>query len=160
MKAWLFKWAHELRCPRKLLDKLLDITFPLEKPPAFLTLDDRALTFTGTWPSIEELRAFKPWYQRPSPARILDEVAAERWRQIGKGYTAGHDDKHTERELLDAVICLAGLYNSRAGFGWMWPFSQAPATLPNYRESLVHACALLVTEIERQDRLETPGDPQ
>lgn len=35
--------------------------FPAEKPPAFVSLDDRVLTFRGVWPSVEELRAFKPW---------------------------------------------------------------------------------------------------
>jgi hypothetical protein len=39
----------------------LEFEFASEKPSAFLTLDDRALTFTGTWPSVESLRAFKPW---------------------------------------------------------------------------------------------------
>jgi len=38
-----------------------EIKWPTEKPPAFVTIDDRALTFTGTFPSIEELKAFKPW---------------------------------------------------------------------------------------------------
>ena len=32
-----------------------------EKPPAFLTLDDRAMTFTGRWPNVSDLRKFKPW---------------------------------------------------------------------------------------------------
>lgn len=32
------------------------------KPPAFVTLDDRAVTFIGTWPSVEELKGFKPWH--------------------------------------------------------------------------------------------------
>lgn len=32
-----------------------------EKPPAFLTLDDRAMTFTGEWPDLETLKEFKPW---------------------------------------------------------------------------------------------------
>lgn len=37
------------------------IGWPVEKPPALVTLDDRALTFTGIWPSMEFLKAFKPW---------------------------------------------------------------------------------------------------
>jgi hypothetical protein len=37
------------------------VYFPTEKPPALVTLDDRAITFTGVWPEIADLRAFKPW---------------------------------------------------------------------------------------------------
>lgn len=37
------------------------IKFPWFKPPAKITIDDRALTFTGAWPSITQLDAFKPW---------------------------------------------------------------------------------------------------
>lgn len=82
MKAWLFKWAYELRKPKSLISRLLEITYPLEKPPAFVTIDDRALTFMGTWPTIEELQGFEPWYRRP-PSMVLDEVAAERQDRLG-----------------------------------------------------------------------------
>lgn len=37
------------------------ISFPTEKPPAFVGIDDRILTFKGQWPAIEELKNFKPW---------------------------------------------------------------------------------------------------
>lgn len=44
------------------------IHWPTEKPPAQITIDDRALTFDGTWPRIDELRSFQPWNKRPTGA--------------------------------------------------------------------------------------------
>lgn len=40
---------------------LSQIQWPLQKPAAFLTLDDRAMTFTGEWPDPYVLLKFKPW---------------------------------------------------------------------------------------------------
>lgn len=37
------------------------IDWPTEKPPATITLDDRAVTFAGKWPSMNFLKNFKPW---------------------------------------------------------------------------------------------------
>lgn len=39
------------------------IEWPWFKPPAAISIDDRALTFTGNWSDFapERLRAFKPW---------------------------------------------------------------------------------------------------
>lgn len=42
-----------------------NLEWPLEKPAAFVTIDDRALTFDGTWPPIEALKNFLPWNKRP-----------------------------------------------------------------------------------------------
>lgn len=33
----------------------------VDKPPAFVTIDDRAITFMGTFPTIDALKSFKPW---------------------------------------------------------------------------------------------------
>jgi hypothetical protein len=38
-----------------------DVRFTRWKPAAVVTIDDRALTFTGRWPDLKVLRAFKPW---------------------------------------------------------------------------------------------------
>lgn len=35
--------------------------FVTEKPPAFLGIDDRVLTFKGIWPTVEEMKNFKTW---------------------------------------------------------------------------------------------------
>ena len=40
------------------------VKFPTEKPPAMVTIDDRAITFDGTWPAIEELKTFQSWNKR------------------------------------------------------------------------------------------------
>lgn len=40
------------------------LSFPLWKPPAHVTIDDRALTFTGTWPTLAEIVEFRPWNRR------------------------------------------------------------------------------------------------
>jgi hypothetical protein len=40
------------------------IQFGTNKPSALVTLDDRAVTFTGNWPSVEDLLNFKPWNRK------------------------------------------------------------------------------------------------
>ena len=44
-------------------DILLEIEWPIHKPPAQVTIDDRAWRFEGPghWPMIDALLAFKPW---------------------------------------------------------------------------------------------------
>ena len=63
MQIWLRRWAAEQTKHLDAVDFdwLLDIEWPTAKPPAFLTIDDRAIMFTGTWPAIADLKAFKPW---------------------------------------------------------------------------------------------------
>lgn len=66
MQDWLtvniqaYKWDH----PSADIS-IKDFDFPTNKPPAFITIDDRAIRFTGDW-TVKELeptvlREFKSW---------------------------------------------------------------------------------------------------
>ncbi len=57
MKEWLERWGLHP-------DHLARLEFPTQKPAAFLTIDDRAICFDGTFPSAEEMKNFKPWNKR------------------------------------------------------------------------------------------------
>lgn len=61
MQEWLRQHAGNTWYETPDGPGLEDIRFVREKPPAMVTLDDRALTFTGQWPAIATLREFKPW---------------------------------------------------------------------------------------------------
>lgn len=37
------------------------IEWPKHKPPATLTIDDRAMRFNGVWPSFDAIKSFKPY---------------------------------------------------------------------------------------------------
>jgi hypothetical protein len=67
MQRWLQEWAERDLPAGADLTFLGQLQWPQEKPLAFVTLDDRALTFTGQWPSLESLLAFRPW-NKPAPA--------------------------------------------------------------------------------------------
>lgn len=61
MQAWLRKHADAAWYESPAGPGLEDVRFVTEKPSAMVTLDDRAITFDGTWPAIQTLKAFKPW---------------------------------------------------------------------------------------------------
>ncbi len=61
MATWLAHWLSLQLGVRQATEIMEMLDFPTEKPPALVTLDDRALTFTGVWPTMETLQNFKPW---------------------------------------------------------------------------------------------------
>jgi hypothetical protein len=67
MQDWLYKHEKIWREKQKVVPRTslsLCLKWPTENPPAFLKIDDRALTFNGIFPSIKELFAFKPWNKK------------------------------------------------------------------------------------------------
>lgn len=59
MKKWLMKWGVDEWYFR---DDILK--FPTQKPAAFLTIDDRAICFTGHFPTSEDMMKFIPWNKK------------------------------------------------------------------------------------------------
>jgi hypothetical protein len=67
MKEWflLYKW------PKDVEGNPEGIYFPTEKPPVFLTIDDRVMLFAGIWPDAKELLKFRPWHHMKK--RIVEQ---------------------------------------------------------------------------------------
>lgn len=105
-------------------------------------------------------------------SKAIDDVLAERARQIEvEGWTAEHDDLHSDGSLALAACCYASLASAHAEV-----CGDAPIPLDNYkrmqpyynwpkswsrswwkpkspRRDLVRAAALIIAEIERMDRM-------
>lgn len=63
MRAWLKENAGQCWHESPMGPGIENVRFTVEKPPAMITIDDRALTFNGNWASYdpEQLLKFKPW---------------------------------------------------------------------------------------------------
>jgi len=64
MQSWLKENAMGAWYESPAGPGLEDVRFATEKPSAMVTLDDRAITFDGTWPVVETLKEFKPWNKK------------------------------------------------------------------------------------------------
>lgn len=63
MRKWLKQHAGSMWYDGPFMGSGLEkVQFTRWKPSAFITLDDRAITFTGTWPKAKDLRNFQPWH--------------------------------------------------------------------------------------------------
>lgn len=69
MQKWLIAACNEYVAPYDLLADAEDfvlnkLKWPTTKPPALVMIDDRAICFKGTFPSMETLKNFKPWNKK------------------------------------------------------------------------------------------------
>jgi hypothetical protein len=64
MFQWLKKHASETWGEREAFLVLIGVEFPHEKPPAFISIDDRVMCFEGLFPDPRALLGFKPWNKR------------------------------------------------------------------------------------------------
>lgn len=56
MKNWLVHYGLD----RSYITEGI-LRFPVKKPSAYLTIDDRAICFDGKFPTTEQMMTFKPW---------------------------------------------------------------------------------------------------
>ena len=68
METWLSYYTYR-QYPGLSVDTVhsfiyYKLKWPTVKPNAIVHIDDRAITFTGEWPSISDLLEFKPWNKK------------------------------------------------------------------------------------------------
>lgn len=93
--------------------------------------------------------------------KALEDVKAERRRQVEKGWTEQHDDDHTNGWLARASsdMVMPGQYPIPGSWDWKHKHPDSPERLSR-REQLVVGAALALAEIERIDRAVAAGrDP-
>lgn len=66
----IFEWLDKHGFPVEAME------IRAEKPPAVVTLDDRAICFEGVFPPVETLIGFQPWNKRASRCAVCGEAIA------------------------------------------------------------------------------------
>lgn len=82
MHEWVGYWSvAERLSDDEELSWCGELEWPAEKPPALVMIDDRALTFTGAWPSMDELKNFRPWNKMPAGVeKLVLQKCPAAWR--------------------------------------------------------------------------------
>lgn len=86
MQRYLFEWATKDIDNQEDLDAvnaaLGNVRWPTSKPPAMVSIDDRALTFNGVWSDwdVDALAEFRPWNKQPKSVKT-EKPAGEPMQQ-------------------------------------------------------------------------------
>ena len=75
---------------------------------------------------------------------VIQDIEAERLRQVMRGYTPQHDDAHDNGQLAYEAECVL------VGIGDDWGILKK--WHKDRRKQLIIAAALIVAEVERMDR--------
>lgn len=67
-------WTHEVHHSAKRVVR--SILWPIFKPAAVYSIDDRGHQFDGTWPAHSDIAAFKPWNKRPEQSQAALRLKA------------------------------------------------------------------------------------
>jgi hypothetical protein len=62
MNSAMEPWTHEVHHASKRV--IREIKWPIFKPAAIYSIDDRGHQFDGTWPDHQAIATFKPWNKR------------------------------------------------------------------------------------------------
>ena len=90
-----------------------------------------------------------------STESVIAEIASERHRQkTVEGWTAEHDDRHSDASMAMAASCYADADPYRGNPPLRWPWALRWWKPTTRRRDLIKAAALIVAEIERLDRAE------
>lgn len=100
-------------------------------------------------------------------SRAVQDVLTERRRQVDEeGWTPEHDDEHKNGEMALAAACYARGYSGHHGNypedsdDGLWPWHPSWWKPTNRRRNLVKAAALIIADIEREDRAVAPVSTQ
>lgn len=99
-------------------------------------------------------KGMKEYYLTPAEA----EVIVERRRQVSQeGFTAEHDDRHTNGVIAMAAMCYthpSAILSLQKEPPCAWPWGRKCWKPKDYHTNLVKATALLLAELERIMRIE------
>ena len=95
--------------------------------------------------TIEEVRSIN---------KVVSEITGERHRHIReKGWTAEHDDEHSDGELQEAAAAYCLWRDGRKSLPRsLWPWDMGWFKPKSIRRNLIKASALIIAEIQRIDR--------